>query len=107
MSKKPRVSKDVAEAWPEIFNDIDINVVPIDYLHSIHIHFKNEKSWVVDVQKSLTKPGLQSQEEIEEHIQSLFEEYEDEILNVDFRLDTEKVKKDIQKRTRYFMKKRK
>ena len=36
----------------------------------------------------------------------MFLEYEDSIQNVDFRLDTAKVKADIQARTKHFMKKR-
>ena len=34
----------------------------------------------------------------------LFNEYEDTIQNIDFRLDTERLKKDIQKRTTRFLK---
>jgi len=102
-----KFKQNITEVWPEIFKDIDINVVPLNYLHSIHIHFKNEKTWVIDVQKSMLKHPHTGEQEIEQHLQSLFTEYEDEIDNVDFRLDTARVKEDIQKRTKYFMKKRK
>jgi len=44
--------------------------------------------------------------DIELALQELFEQYEDAIDSIDFRLDTEKVKYDIKKRTALFMKKR-
>ncbi len=42
---------------------------------------------------------------LEDVLQELFNEYENKIGNIDFRLDTERLKNDIQKRTRVFMKK--
>jgi hypothetical protein len=45
--------------------------------------------------------------ELEKTIGDLFKTYGDEIKNVDFRLDTNKVKADITKRTKTFLKKRK
>ncbi len=42
---------------------------------------------------------------LEDVLQELFNEYENSIANIDFRLDTERLKNDIQKRTRVFMKK--
>ena len=42
---------------------------------------------------------------LEDILQDLFDEYESKIANIDFRLDTVRLKNDIQKRTRVFMKK--
>ena len=42
---------------------------------------------------------------LEDVLQELFDEYENSIENIDFRLDIERLKNDIQKRTRVFMKK--
>tara|TARA_B100000902_G_C26850826_1_gene688132 strand:- start:305 stop:616 length:312 start_codon:yes stop_codon:yes gene_type:complete len=103
MAKKGKLPSDVVNAWPEIFKDITIDVVPIEYLHSVKVYFKDGKIWEIDVKKSLTKPNLN----IENALEDLFEEYESSISNIDFRLDTAKVKRDIKKRTAVFMKKRK
>lgn len=102
MAKKG-ISPDVVNAWPEIFKDIKIDVVPIEYLHSVKVYFKDGKIWEIDVKKSKTKPDLN----IETALDDLFTQYEKNIQNVDFRLDTAKVKRDIKKRTEIFMKKRK
>jgi len=103
MAKKGKLPSDIVNAWPEIFKDITIDVVPIEYLHSVKVYFTDGKVWDIDVKKSLNKPNL----DIEVALEDLFREYESSIKNIDFRLDTMKVKRDIKKRTQIFMKKRK
>ena len=107
MPKKPKriVSPDVVDQWPEIFDDIEIKSIPVEYLRSIYVHFQDGKVWDIDIDQTKVKAGGKTS--LEDSIEALFEEYEDSIVHVDFRLDTEKVKRDIQKRTAYFMKKRK
>ena len=99
---KKKLPPAVIDTWPEIFNEIDVDVVPIEYLHSINVRFKDGKTWEIDVKKSLEKPNIN----IETALEELFEHYEHSIESIDFRLDTEKVKYDIKKRTHQFMKKR-
>ena len=103
MAKKGRLPPDIVKAWPDVFKDIQIDVVPIEYLHSVKVYFTDGKIWEIDVKKSLSKPNL----DIETALTDLFDSYENSIANIDFRLDTQKVKRDIKKRTEIFMKKRK
>ena len=103
MAKKGRLPPDIVKAWPDVFKDIQIDVVPIEYLHSVKVYFTDGKIWDIDVKKSLSKPNL----DIETALTDLFDSYEESIANIDFRLDTQKVKRDIKKRTEIFMKKRK
>lgn len=100
---KKKLPSAVIDTWPEIFEEINVDVVPINYLDSINIKFKDGKSWEIDVKKTRSKPDV----DIEASLEELFETYEDEIISIDFRLDTEQVKSDIKKRTHQFMKKRK
>ena len=101
MARK-KLPKDVIAHWPEIFDDIEVKVVPVEYLDSIHVSFDNDDKWVIEFDKSEEI----TYDAVAEALDQLFEEYEDEIVNIDFRLDTKKVKEDIQRRTRQFMKKR-
>lgn len=101
---KNKFPQEVIESWPEILEDVDVQVVPLEYLHSIRVTFEDGKVWDIDISKSLEK-GVDF--DIETALEDIFEEYEDTIVNVDFRVDTDKVKRDIQSRTAYFMKKRK
>jgi len=99
-----KLSKDVIERWPEVFEGIQLNVVPLKYLNSIQITFKNEKVWDIDV---TSKREEMTWQDVEKNIHQLFAEYQDEIENVDFKLDTEKLKSDIIRSTSRFLKKRK
>lgn len=105
MPRKKRLPKDIVEHWPEVLKDVDIKVVPVKYLHAVRVYFTDGKVWDIDVATTLKKNP--SEKSIEKTLANLFNEYEDTIQNVDFRLDTAKVKADIQARTRHFMKKRK
>ena len=106
MAKKEenQLPPEVIEHWPEVFEDLDVKVVPLEYLHSIRVYFDDGKVWDIDMKKSKEK---QISETLEDTLEALFDEYDDVIANVDFRLDTLKLKEDITKRTKHFMKKRK
>lgn len=99
-----KLSKDVIERWPEIFEGIQLNVVPLKYLHSIQIQFKNKKIWDIDI---TSKKEEMTWLNVEKHIHDLFVQYQDDIENIDFKLDTEKLKSDIIRSTSSFLKKRK
>ena len=94
---------DVVQHWPEVLKDIDVKVVPIEYLAALRVTFKNDNVWEVDLRNERQNANTT----LEEVLEDFFDEYGDSIDSVDFRLDTKKVKADIQKRTHTFMKKRK
>jgi|TARA_B110000503_G_scaffold24454_2_gene38586 hypothetical protein len=95
---------EVIEHWPEVFEDLDVKVVPLEYLHSVRVFFQDGKIWDIDIAKSKEK-NLENN--LEDTLEELFTQYDDVITNVDFRLDTKRLKDDITKRTRSFLKKRK
>lgn len=101
MPDRKKLPQEVVDHWPEVFKDVDIDVVPLEYLQTIRVTFLDGKVWEIDTQKNAEKIDL------EDAIESLLIEYEDVIDSVDFRLDTVRVKKDIKKRTAQFLKKRK
>jgi hypothetical protein len=98
-----KLSKDVIQHWPEIFKDIEIHAIPIEYVDTINVTFNDGNVWSIELDD---RQGL-SVDEVELDLEELFSEYEDTITNVDFRLNTHKVKRDIQARTKRFLKKRK
>lgn len=101
---KKKLPKEVVAHWPEIFSDLHIESIPVQYLLAIKVQFKDGKHWEIKL-----KPNRQrlTDKELEKSIKDLFETYGDTIKNVDFRIDTNKVKADVQKRTKTFLKKRK
>jgi hypothetical protein len=96
--------KDVVDHWPEIFSEIQLNVLPIKYLNAVLINFKDGKSWEVKISAEARKEGWVV---FEKQLQELVKNYEESIDNVDFKLDTVRVRKDIEKGTQQFFKKRK
>lgn len=101
MPNGKKLPKDVVDQWPEVLKDVDVEVIPVEYLDSVRITFSDGKIWEIDTKKN------DDDIDFEDAIEALLIEYEDTIDNVDFRLDTAKVKTDIIKRTRTFLKKRK
>lgn len=102
--RESKLPDDVISHWPEVFSDLDVQVVPLEYLHSVRVFFEDGKIWDIDVQKSKKEAGV---DKLENTLEELFTAYDDVITNVDFRLDTVRLKKDITSRTKLFMKKRK
>ena len=74
-------------------------IFTIEYINVIIVRFRDGKVWEVDVNNKQKLEG-----EPNEIIANFFEEYEDTIDTVDFRIDTTKLKKDVTKRTKRFLK---
>jgi hypothetical protein len=96
--------KEVIECWPEVFGEIKLNVLPLRYLHAVLITFKDGKVWEIKVTAKTKREGWES---FEKSLSELFKTYEQRIDNIDFKLDTERVKKDIEKTTKKFLDERK
>ena len=101
---KKRLPKEVVAHWPEIFSDLHVESIPVEYLLSIKVTFKDGKNWEIRLKNNRKK---MTNKELEKQITELFKTYGDSIKIVDFRVDTNKVKADITKRTKTFLKKRK
>lgn len=104
MTSGKTLPKDVVDLWPEIFGEVTLNVVPLVYVHTIEITFKNSKVWEIDFKKNLK---AQSWDAFEKEIKEMIHQYEDEIVNINFKLDTDRLKKDITKHTKKFLNNRK
>jgi hypothetical protein len=103
VSKGKSLPPDVVEQWPEVFGEINVEAVPLAYLHSMRIIFRGGKIWDINVAGQAKSRGTDN---LEEHLRELLSSYEDEIEHIDFRLDVEKVKKDVIKETTRFLKKK-
>ncbi len=102
MHKNSKLPQEIVDHWPEIFEDVEIKAIPIEYLHGLNVHFKDGRQWHIDLRR---KRGA-TLESIQDTLDEFFEEHDEQINSVDFNLNTEKVKKDVQERTKRFMKRR-
>ena len=103
MSSSGKLPPEVVRHWPEVFKDVEIQTIPVQYLVSIRVEFEDGKIWEIEIDKN----KLSDDQTIEDSLSTFFEEYSQSIVNIDFRLDTQKVIRDVKARTRQFMKKRK
>ena len=99
-----RLPKDVVDCWPEVFGEVKLNVLPLRYLHAVLITFKDGKVWEVKISK---EDHIKGWESLEETISQLYKSYESRIDNIDFRLDTQSIRKDIERGTQKFLRKKK
>ena len=96
--------KDVIAHWPEVFGEVQLNVIPLRYLHTVLVNFKDGKTWEIRITSQHKKEGWPA---FEKNLAELVSNYDHQIRELDFKLDTERVKKDIEKETQRFLKKKK
>ena len=105
MTKTGKVlPRDVIEHWPEIFGEVRLNVLPMRYLHTVLVNFKDGKTWEIKITAKAKKEGWHI---FEHNLSEMCKTYGDKIDNVDFKLDTKRVRKDIELSTQKFLKKKK
>lgn len=104
ISRGKVLPKEVIESWPEVFGDVQLRVVPLRYLHAVLINFKDGKVWEIKITAKTKRDGWQH---LERNLSEMFTNYESSIDNIDFKIDTDLVKKDIERKTSQFLKKKK
>ena len=82
--------------WPEVFEDLYMNTMPVAYLDLIQLEFADGRVWEIDIREELTK---QEPNSIADTLINTLQEYKDEIKKIDFKIDIEKLKKDISSET--------
>ena len=84
--------------WQDIFDTVDMKFLPVDYMKSIEVEFVDGELWEIDLDQQ------SDQTPVDEVLDDFFTEYEDTIKEVNFKMDFEKIKYDISKRTTKFLK---
>ena len=85
------------KVWPEVFEDMYMNTMPVAYLKSVRLEFNNGRIWEIDIQEQL---GNATNEIVAEKLLDTFQEYKEEIIKVDFAIDIQKLKEDVIKQTK-------
>ena len=82
----------LVKEWPEVFEDLYMNTMPVAYLDSVRLDFTDGRVWEIGVKNELTK---QTSESIADVLLNTLQEYKDEIKKIDFKVDIDRLKKDI------------
>lgn len=83
--------------WPEVFEDMYMNTMPVAYLKSVRLEFNNGRIWEIDIQEQL---GNATNDIVAEKLLDTFQEYKEEITKVDFTIDIQRLKQDITDKTK-------
>ena len=92
-ARRLKLPEDVIRHWPEVFKNIEVKSIPLEYLQHIDVTFKNRKKWIIECVPNT------SQAKFEKDIRELFDQYGPQINKVDFAIDSQRLKSDIQKGT--------
>ena len=87
-----RVPENLVQEWPEVFEDMWISTMPVHYLHTLQIEFKDGRVWEINIKDQLEKVEAK---QLSLKLVDTFREYRDTIKKVDFQLDVDRLKDDI------------
>lgn len=82
--------------WPEVFEDLYMNTMPVAYLDFVHLEFANGRVWEINVKEQMVHSNA---DEIADRLLETIQEYKSEIIKIDFKVDVERLRKDIQSST--------
>lgn len=87
-----RPPRHLVQEWPEVFEELYMNTMPVAYLDSVRLDFTDGRVWEIDIKSELAK---QSADAIADVLVHTLQEYKDEIKKIDFKVDIVRLKKDI------------
>jgi hypothetical protein len=90
----------LVKEWPEVFEDLYMNTMPVFYLDFVHLEFQNGRIWSIDVKEELTDSDPDA---VASKLFEIIGEYKEEIKKIDFKIDIDKLKKDIIDQTKTIM----
>ena len=101
IKKGQSLSTELIGVWPEILGEVEMNVLPLRYLQSVLISFKDGKIWEIEIDADTREADWES---FESSFVELVTEYEQVIESIDFKLDIDRIKTDIKSKTTTFLK---
>ena len=91
------LTEEFVDKWKSIINDVDITDIPVEYIDHMIVHTEDDSEYVVSI-IDLLKQGTPASE-LEMALEDKMEEFEDDIMSVDYILNVEKISIDIQSTT--------
>ena len=89
--------KHLIKEWPEVFEDLYMNTMPVAYVDALILEFDDGRVWEIDIKRQL---GVgDDPNNIAKKLLKTLSEYKDTIKKVDFKFNIEALKADIKKRT--------
>jgi beta-xylosidase len=86
----------MVKEWPEVFEDLYMNTMPLAYLEVINLEFANGRVWQINVREQMTNSNL---DRMSDKLLDILQEYKKDIIKIDFRINVLRLKEDIAKLT--------
>jgi hypothetical protein len=93
MADKSRSIQD----WERLLEDVEKHKIPVEFLQKLVLRLRNRKQKTINIEKFLNQ-GLDS-ETVEIIVGKSLEEYEEDILSIDFILNIERIADAVQPET--------
>jgi hypothetical protein len=82
----------LVEEWPEVFEDMYMNTMPIHYIDMVRMEFNDGRVWEINIQEQLYDlPN----DLVSSRLVDTFQEFKEDIKKIDFKIDIDRLKKDI------------
>ena len=78
-----------------------MNTMPVHYLETIRLEFGNGRIWEINIKEQLANSHSDI---VANKLVETFAEYKEDIKKIDFKIDVERLKKDIQNQSNDFFK---
>lgn len=106
-NKSNKFPPEIIKHWPEVFKDIQVEAVPIKYIEAVLVHFDDGSTYEISLDDENELDHEDASDFVEETLETFFEEYEDVIEGIEFKLHTKKVIRDIKSQTKRFLRRNK
>jgi hypothetical protein len=87
----------LVKEWPEVFEDLYMNTMPVSYIDFINLEFQDGRIWQIDIKQQLAEDEPDS---VAERLMFTLTEYKNTITKIDFKIDIDRLKKDIKDSTK-------
>jgi hypothetical protein len=91
------MTPELFERWEHIVEDVEKTKVPVEFIKKLILKLKGRKQKTINV-STLIKQGLEP-DEIEEIVVRKLDEYDDEMISIEFVLDIENIAETVQPHT--------
>lgn len=87
----------LVKKWPEVFEDLHMDTMPVAYMNLIRFKFEDGRIWEIDINSELAS---QHPEDLASSLIDMLEEYQHELVDIDFDIDVDRLKSDISDKTK-------
>jgi hypothetical protein len=91
---------DIIDSWPEVLCDIKVKFIPLHYVTTFKVIFKDDRIWEVNIDRR----NQYDMHRLEQVLSEYIDTNNDVIEYIDFQLDIKRLKRDIIKKTKTFLK---